>query len=88
MGSGPARWSPSAPAPGTDQHKGREEAMAGFSPGEPETDLLSPEPLLKWAPPPRNKKIKYGERAGKHTTGILGMRPERGVSGQAQPPGE
>lgn len=67
MGSLPARWSPSAPAPRTDQHKGGEEDGAGFTlggGGEPQTGFLRPPPLLKFAPPPRNKKNKYGEREG------------------------
>lgn len=90
MGSLPARSSPSAPAPRTDQHKGGEEDGAGFTlgrgGGEPQTGFLRPPPLLKFAPPPRNKKINTEKEKETHKTGILGTQLKLTVSGQGGPP--
>ena len=49
---------------------------------------LSPRPLLKFAPPPRNKKINTEKEKETHKTGILGMQLNCTVSGQVQPPNE
>jgi len=80
MGSLPAHSSPSAPAPRTDQHKGGEEEGAGFTlGGSQRLASFVPQPLLKFAPPPRNKKINTEKEKETHKTGILGMQLKRSL---------
>lgn len=47
--------------------------------------VLSPQPLLKFAPPPKTKKINMEKEKETHKTGILWMQLNCTVSGQVQP---
>lgn len=51
---------------------------------ELESYFLSPQPFLKFAPPPRNKKINMEKEKETHRTGILWMRLSCTASGQVQ----
>lgn len=79
MGSLPAQ-SPAAPAPqdcpARGRGGGRRRLHTGWGGGSSQRlAALVPQPLLKFAPPPRNKKINTEKEKETHKTGILGTQP-------------
>lgn len=64
--------------------QGREETPPGFTLMELESSFLSPQPLLKCAPPPKIKKINTERERETHETGIRRRRLRTGP-GAAQP---
>lgn len=86
MGSLLSHLSVSVPLHNTDgQYKKREENRTGFIHIDGTSYFLSPQPLLKFAPPPKTKKINMEKEKETHKTGILWMQSNCTVLGQVQP---
>lgn len=85
MGSLLSHLSVSVPLHNTDGQYKREDNRTGFIHIERTSYFLSPQPLLKFAPPPKTKKINIEQEKETHKTGILWMQRNCTVLGQVQP---